>query len=340
MKKILLSMLMVASATSIMAQNHGAMQFAGNANFYVSIMGNPTGNTEVESDTVVFAMNNASSGKITLPKMIYSASMTIPSFTIDSVGFSFDYSTMTTTFTDQTFSTTAEVDGEEKQITGSSITGTFQHTNNVLDITVTFTYGVIPFPLTYHITGYYVKSYTDNLDVVVGGSFKYFANEQVTYKVRTYVENDSTKLDVEVPQYVLENTVMGNLTIGSYTVRGLVYDDTKGGYYRDYAANDTLTMYFSNGASLNGDYKFTEGNLLVTLDGHNVQNIVNTFKPGAMPFPIVSTFPGTFATKITEVKESEPAVKNNGAAYNLAGQRVPANTKGIVIINGKKYLNK
>ena len=30
----------------------------------------------------------------------------------------------------------------------------------------------------------------------------------------------------------------------------------------------------------------------------------------------------------------------NAPAYNIAGQRVARNTKGIVIINGKKYLNK
>lgn len=31
---------------------------------------------------------------------------------------------------------------------------------------------------------------------------------------------------------------------------------------------------------------------------------------------------------------------NNGVVYNLAGQRVAANVKGIVIVNGKKYINK
>ena len=30
----------------------------------------------------------------------------------------------------------------------------------------------------------------------------------------------------------------------------------------------------------------------------------------------------------------------NGAAYNLAGQKVDAAYKGIVIVNGKKYINK
>lgn len=42
------------------------------------------------------------------------------------------------------------------------------------------------------------------------------------------------------------------------------------------------------------------------------------------------------ATAISTVKTSV----NANVAYNLAGQRVNANTKGIVIMNGKKYLNK
>lgn len=43
------------------------------------------------------------------------------------------------------------------------------------------------------------------------------------------------------------------------------------------------------------------------------------------------------ATNIDGVKAS---TSKNSTAFNLAGQRVNANTKGIVIINGKKFINK
>lgn len=48
-----------------------------------------------------------------------------------------------------------------------------------------------------------------------------------------------------------------------------------------------------------------------------------------------------FTPATTGIEEivATPAALNN-AAFNLAGQRVAANTKGLVIINGKKYLNK
>lgn len=43
-------------------------------------------------------------------------------------------------------------------------------------------------------------------------------------------------------------------------------------------------------------------------------------------------------TGIEEIVATPAAIKN--AAFNLAGQRVAANTKGLVIINGKKFINK
>ena len=44
-------------------------------------------------------------------------------------------------------------------------------------------------------------------------------------------------------------------------------------------------------------------------------------------------------TGISSIKNEESGIKNS-AACNLAGQRVNANAKGLVIINGRKYINK
>jgi hypothetical protein len=51
--------------------------------------------------------------------------------------------------------------------------------------------------------------------------------------------------------------------------------------------------------------------------------------------------------KVTLVKGGDTAVKTiktvnaaDGVIYNLAGQKVSADYKGVVIINGKKVLNK
>ena len=47
-----------------------------------------------------------------------------------------------------------------------------------------------------------------------------------------------------------------------------------------------------------------------------------------------------FDGEATGIHTIEAASAANGAMYNLAGQRVDKSYKGIVIVNGKKYLNK
>jgi len=272
-----------------------------------------------------------------LPEMRY-GQLVIPSFTIHGVQFSMDMSTMTVTFPDQTFHETITVNGQEKEITGTSLAGTYAHdAYNTFTLKTTFSYGGMPMPLTYSITAYYIKDYTDKLDVSIGGMFNYSA-DNVTYSVRTYPEGGNTLLDVKVPSYQLNGTALGDLTIGSYIVKGLSMDEQKGGYYRDYAA-DGLTMYFksvNNGVvGMDADYAMSSGdnNILLVYEGRNIK-VTNAFHPGKMPFQIVSTFPGNKETAVETVKVAE---QKDAPAYNLAGQRTAAGYKGLVIKNGKKY---
>lgn len=315
---------------SAMAQGgHTLMKFSGKATIDVS------GNTvsTLVSDTVKY-----SGSDVTLPEMRY-GQMVIPSFTIHGVQFSMDMSTKTVTFPDQTFHEAITVNGQEKEITGTSLTGTYAHdAYNTFTLKATFKYGSMPMPLTYNITAYYIKDYSDKLDVSIGGMFNYTA-AKVTYSVRTYPEGGNTLLDVNVPSYKLNETALGDLTIGGYLVKGLKMDNEKGGYYRDYV-NDGLTMHFkvvSNGqVSKDDDYAMSSGenNILLVYEGKNIK-VTNAFHPGTMPFPIVSTFPGV--GEVTAVEAVKTIEQNDAPAYNLAGQRTAAGYKGIVIKNGKKY---
>ena len=215
--------------------------------------------------------------------------------------------------------------------------------DNSLSLTVVFQYGSMPMPVTYSVKGYYVKAVSNPIVVTVGGQFTY-KNDNVTYELRRYKDGKTDKLDVTVPSYTLANTIMGDLTLGSYTVKGLVYDEEQGGYYRDYK-NDGLKFHFTavkNGTTtMDKDYDFAsekDNNILVKYEGNNVSSIVNTFQMGAMPFGIVSVFSAP-ATSIESVNANATAPAD-GRTYNLAGQRVDNNYKGIVIVNGKKYLRK
>lgn len=339
MKRIFTLLFAVLTATTIMAQMHGPMKFVGASNMTVSTMSNDN-----PSDTILFAMNGMESGNITLPAM-KGMQQTIPSFTISGAKFTLGENHVVT-FADQTFSTKVKVDGAEKNITGSSLSGTYNMADNSLMLTVVFQYGKMPFPMTYTVKGYYVKAVSNPIVVTVGGQFTY-NNDNVTYELRRYKDGETDKLDVTVPSYTLANTIMGNLTLGSYTVKGLVYDEAQGGYYRDYK-NDGLKFHFTavqgGKTTMDKDYDFAtdkDNNILVKYEGNNVSSIVNTFQVGTMPFGIVSVFSGA-TTSINGVTTTPSHDFNTTSSqqYNLAGQRVDNNYKGIVIVNGKKYLRK
>lgn len=339
MKRIFTLLFAVLTATTIMAQMHGPMKFVGASNMKVSTM-----NIDNPSDTILFAMNGMESGNITLPAM-KGMQQTIPSFTISGAKFTLGENHVVT-FANQAFSTKVKVDGAEKNITGTSLSGTYNMADNSLSLTVVFQYGKMPMSMTYSVKGYYVKAVSNPITVTVGGQFTY-NNDNVTYELRRYKDGETDKLDVTVPSYTLANTIMGDLTLGSYTVKGLVYDEAQGGYYRDYK-NDGLSFHFKavkNGATaMDKDYEFAKekaNNILVKYEGSNVSSIVNTFQMGAMPFGIVSVFSGA-TTSINDITTTphQHITTTPAAQYNLAGQRVDNNYKGIVIVNGKKYLRK
>lgn len=338
MKRIFTLLFAAFTATTIMAQMHGPMKFVGASKMSVSTM-----NIDNPSDTILFAMNGMESGNITLPAM--KGMQTIPSFTISGAKFTLGENHVVT-FADQTFSTKVKVDGAEKNITGTSLSGTYNMEDNSLSLTVVFQYGKMPMSMTYSVKGYYVKAVSNPITVTVGGQFTY-NNDNVTYELRRYKDGETDKLDVTVPSYTLANTIMGNLTLGSYTVKGLVYDEAQGGYYRDYK-NDGLKFHFTavqgGKTTMDKDYDFAtdkDNNILVKYEGNNVSSIVNTFQVGTMPFGIVSVFSGA-TTSIDDITTTPSHDLNTTPSqqYNLAGQRVDNNYKGIVIVNGKKYLRK
>lgn len=338
MKRIFTLLFAVLTATTIMAQMHGPMKFVGASKMSVSTM-----NIDNPSDTILFAMNGMESGNITLPAM--KGMKTIPSFTISGAKFTLGENHVVT-FADQTFSTKVKVDGAEKNITGTSLSGTYNMADNSLSLTVVFQYGKMPMSMTYSVKGYYVKAVSNPITVTVGGQFTY-NNDNVTYELRRYKDGETDKIDVTVPSYTLANTIMGNLTLGSYTVKGLVYDEAQGGYYRDYK-NDGLKFHFTavqgGKTTMDKDYDFAtdkDNNILVKYEGNNVSSIVNTFQVGTMPFGIVSVFSGA-TTSIDDITTTPSHDLNTTPSqqYNLAGQRVDNNYKGIVIVNGKKYLRK
>jgi len=164
MKKTILIVVMTMFSYVLMnAQSHGAMKFAGPSTFGVAAMDAWQDN---ESDTILFLMNSVSDADITIPAMYYKAmQLTIPSFTIHGATFSMDYTTRNATFDEQTFEETIVVDGEEKQIKGTSFSAFYNHAEKVFLLQMVISYGKMPFPVTYSIQAEYVSPETGIYDV-------------------------------------------------------------------------------------------------------------------------------------------------------------------------------
>ncbi len=160
MKKIFTLALATLMAGNMMAQMHGVLNFAGASTANVLNQ-----NVENPSDTVKFEMVNAASGNITLPN-ITNDNFVISSFTIANVAFTMGANHVVT-MPDQTFATKVTVGGEEKNITGSSLKGTYDMADNSLTLNLTFKYGAMPFDMTYSIKAYYIKPVASAITVNV-----------------------------------------------------------------------------------------------------------------------------------------------------------------------------
>ena len=134
--------------------------------------------------------------------------------------------------------------------------------------------------------------YSGSVSVMVGTAFGPYVNNSVTYQI---IANADGTINVVVPEYTLDNTAIGNLTLGTYTISNIAYDAERGAFYRDYTG-DNLSFHFKatgGTAELDNDYTFTQlGNIEVKNTESGV-SIINNFQPGRMPFPITSTFTRT-----------------------------------------------
>ena len=331
MKKLFTLTMLLAATHAANAQTHGAMTFAGKAEFYVTSNDAKMGETAIETDTLVY---DGASSSFILPQMTY-GNMTIPSFTIEgATQTSAGYAGVT--WEDTSFSSTTS---EGKTITGSALNGSFTHDGGIyrLKLSVTFNYGTMPMPITYNIDAFYVKPTTKAVKVTVAGAE--YVNDAVTYDARLYLEDEQTKLDIAIHGFTLENTAMGDLSLGAYTVKGLVYDEEREAYFRDYT-QDGLSFHFTTSGGVDSDYTFTKtGNILVKMDGTNIKYAENNFQPGNMPFPISSTFGEEASTGISTVKPSANQ-DAEGATYTIGGLRTGSRQRGILVRNGRKYLNR
>lgn len=150
--------------TVAMALHGGPMAFAGPSRFGVEAMNAWQDN---ECDTVYLQLNGMTDADIIMPAMTYNAmGFTIPSFTIHGATYSYDMETGAAVFDEQTYSDTLMVDGEEKIVTGYSLTASYNHSTKAFSLTTKLSYGRMPVQVTYIIENAAYQAQTSAIDEV------------------------------------------------------------------------------------------------------------------------------------------------------------------------------
>jgi len=127
----------------------------------------------------------------------------------------------------------------------------------------------------------------------VGGVFGPFTSATVGYKV-TANEDGSINVTASEEKYT-GVTMVGNLTLGTYTVKNLAYDKATNSFSRDYSEDGIKVHFKTNGGSMKKDEDYAFGKIskmTVTLAEDGTLTITNNYKIGAMPFPISATYTG------------------------------------------------
>ena len=136
-------------------------------------------------------------------------------------------------------------------------------------------------------------NYTGTTSLKVGGMFGPFTSATVEYKV-TANEDGSINVTASEEKYT-GVPMVGNLTIGTYTVKNLAYDKATNSFSRDYSSDDLKVYLKSEGGimSLNNNYAFeSPSKIIVKLDENGTLTITNRYKLKRMPMSISATYTG------------------------------------------------
>ena len=136
-------------------------------------------------------------------------------------------------------------------------------------------------------------NYTGTTSLEVVGMPGSYTSPTVEYKV-TANEDGSINVTASEEKYTGVSMV-GNLTIGTYTVKNLAYDKATNSFSRDYSSDDLKVYLKSEGGimSLDNNYAFeSPSKIIVKLDENGTLTITNSYKLKRMPMSISTTYTG------------------------------------------------
>ena len=136
-------------------------------------------------------------------------------------------------------------------------------------------------------------SYTGTTSLLVGPAYGPYDASNVSYKITA---NEDGTINVTTPTESYAGIMMvGNLTIYSYIVKKLSYDESNHSFIRDYSSDGLKVHLKSEGGlmSLNKDYTFeSPSKIIVKLDENGTLTITNSYRLTHMPLSISATYTG------------------------------------------------
>ena len=142
----------------------------------------------------------------------------------------------------------------------------------------------------------FVGSYKGTDKISVGGLFSYTSSEAVTYKVTA---NEDGTVNLTVPEETFKKTMMGNLTLSSYTISKIPYNESEKAFIKAYK-DDNIKFHFiikDDDGAVTSDKEYTFDSRIckvtITKGADGKLTVSNTYQMGKMPFPISGTFTGT-----------------------------------------------
>lgn len=138
----------------------------------------------------------------------------------------------------------------------------------------------------------YAGTYSGEVAVTVGGQFTYSTNVEIKIESRS---DDS--IDVWIPSYALDGTMMGNLTLGALAITDLKYDSNKDAYLRSYG-NQGILRHFKAmqgpAVTMEGYYPLNDpSEISIHFNSDNTLTLTNSYKLGEMPFSLSAEFSGS-----------------------------------------------
>lgn len=140
----------------------------------------------------------------------------------------------------------------------------------------------------------FAGNYSGTLVVTVSDEYHYSTDVEIVVK-----STSDNMLSVSIPEYSLENTMMGDLTIGAVTIDNVQYVSDKKIFFRDYGGAG-LTQHFKaskNGVTtIDSDFPLNSGSSITLshpADGSiGSISFTNPFQLGKMPFSLSAYFYG------------------------------------------------